>query len=87
LSVPFTQYLRPYGRRTEVAIDLNPETEAKALEILAAGYVFECEELTTGHVSFTIHDPRKQEDVAIQLGANGPEVPSLVTKLIMGFKL
>ena len=85
MGIPFVQYLRPDGRRRHTSIERGPATEAKAAVILRAGYVFECEELSTGHASFTIHDPRDEEDVAIEICLNGPEVPATVDKLIEKF--
>lgn len=83
--IPFTQYLRPNGRTAPVEIGRSAEVEQKAQEIMAAGYRFECEHLTTGHASLTIHDPRIEEDVAIEVVPNGPGVPAAVDRLVMGF--
>lgn len=87
MSIPFTQFLRPHGRRQTVLITLDRVAEAKAFLILAAGYQFQCEELTTGQASFTIFDPTIQEDVAIKICPNGPAVPKTVTALIMDFTI
>lgn len=85
--IPFTQYLRPDGRIRETGISRPADVEAKAQEILNAGYRFECEELHTKDVSLTIFDPEAEEDVAIELVPNGPAVPAAVDKLIMSFEL
>lgn len=87
MSIPFTQYLRPNGRRVEVDIDRPEEIERKAQQIIAAGYVFECEHLSTGHASLTIADPEKEEDVAIEVVMNGPDVPAAVDRLVSKFML
>lgn len=87
MNIPFTQFLRPHGRRNTIMITFDRVTEAKASLILAAGYQFQCEELTTGHASFTIFDPTIQEDVAIKICPNGPDVPATVTALIMDFQI
>lgn len=87
MAIPFTQYLRPDGRARDVSIERPEEIERKALQIIQAGYVFECEELTTGHASLTIADPRKGDDVAIEVVPNGPAVPDAVDRLVEGFNL
>lgn len=81
--VPFTQYLRPNGRRTAVSIDMPNEIARQAAAIIAAGYRFECEELTTGQVSLTIADD--DMDYAIEVVMNGPGVPEAVARLIGRF--
>ena len=53
-SIPFTQYKLPHGARIEVSINRPEAIAEKAKRIIEAGYRFECEILTTGHVSFTI---------------------------------
>lgn len=87
MAIPFTQYLLPNGRRAPTEIERGPEVEAKAREIIAAGYCFECELLTTGHVSLTIADPLEQEDVAIEVVPNGPGLGEAVDKLVSDFQI
>jgi hypothetical protein len=84
VSIPFTQYLRPDGRRTLVDIDRSAETEALAREFIDSGGYFECEELTTGHASFTAGHVWEQErgDIAIEVVRNGPAVPDAVDRLV-----
>jgi hypothetical protein len=78
--VPFTQYLRPNGRKASVGIERPDDIADKADEIIAKGFRFECEELTTGHVSFTVADD--DGDVGIEICWNGVDVPTAVDKLI-----
>lgn len=85
-NIPFTQYLRPDGRKRVVSIDLPDAVAQRAALIIEKGLVFECEELSTGQVSFTITDPR-EGDLDIRICMNGPDVPETVEKLIMEFKL
>lgn len=82
-EIPFTQYLRPNGRQTEVAIDRPPHIAELAERIISRGYRFECEELTTGHASLTIAGPDDDED--IELVMNGPGVPDAVDRLVTRF--
>ena len=84
MSVPFTQYLRPDGRKRAVTIDVPEEVEKIALDFIESGGRYECEELSTGIVSLTA--VKHGDDMAIQLCRNGPEVPSAVERLIMRSK-
>ena len=84
--VRFIQYLRPDGRQVEMFIqDMAPGIVAKAEEIWAAGYRLEAEVLMSGLVSLTISDG--EEDVAVELIANGPEVPKAVDRMISEFNI
>lgn len=87
MSIQFTQYTLPHGRRSTTEIERGADVEAKAREIIAAGYRFECELLRTGHVSLTITDPNEGEDVAIELVPNGPGVGEAVDKLVSEFRI
>lgn len=84
LDVIFTQYLRPHGRTRTVWVPVTPEVKAHADALTADGYVFECEELTTGHVSLTVEHPKERDDgpLAHQLVPNGLQVPVAVVTLI-----
>ena len=84
--VPFTQYLRPDGRRREVFIEVSPELAAKAHTLIARGLAFECEELSTGQASLTITDP-EEGDLDIRVVPNGPGVREAVEDLIRNFGL
>ena len=81
-AIPFTQFLRPNGRRADVWVTRPPEVVAQARATIARGYRFECEELMTGHVSLTIADPILEDDVAYEIVPNGPEVPDAVDRLV-----
>ena len=83
--IPFTQYLRPDGRKRKLEISRPPEIEEKAHNIIEQGFRFECEELTTGQVSVTIFDPEQEEDVCIRVIPNGSDVLVAVDKLITDF--
>lgn len=85
MSIPFTQYLLPDGRRRDEAIDRPGEIEAIANRFIAAGGRYECEILTTGEVSLTAvkEVDGEEQDVGIVLcpnapGAVGPKVDELV---------
>ena len=84
-DIPFIQYKRPDGRQVPVSINRPQPISALAAVILGAGYRFETEILMDGLVSFTVFDPRTEEDVAIEVCKNGPEVPKTVDRLIEEF--
>jgi len=81
--IPFTQYLRPNGRRNEVTIERPKEICDKAWSIIDEGYRFEAEVLTTGYVSLTIS--KNSEDHAIKVINNGPDVPLAVDNMVNNF--
>jgi len=84
MAISFTQYMRPDGRRVSVTIDRPAEIEALADHFLASGGRYECEHLTTGHVSLTAVKMVDDEmaDVEIEVCANGPTVPDAVDRLV-----
>ncbi len=85
MTIPFTQYITPNGRKRKGGFDRPEDIEAKAVEIIKEGFVFESEITGGGMVSLTISDPKKDEDVAIKLCANGPDVPKAVDEMINKF--
>jgi hypothetical protein len=83
MTISFTQYLRPDGRRRDVEVDRSPEVEAAAERFVAAGGRYECEVLTTGHASLTaVHGVDGEDrDIAIVL-CDQPSVPERVDELV-----
>jgi hypothetical protein len=84
-TVAFTQYLRPNGRAVDVSIERPDEISNLADKIVSRGYRFECEHLTTGHISVTIANPKKDIDEDIEVINNGPEVPIAIDRMIKRF--
>lgn len=91
--VPFTNYQRPDGRREETAMPVAIELSDKVDQILAKGYKFESEYLSTGDWSFTITDP-EEGDLSMeilfrhQMGGNAREAAiATIEKMIREFKL
>jgi hypothetical protein len=84
MSIPFTQYLRPDGRRRSVEIDRPAEVEAIAEQFIASGGRFECEVLMTGEISFTAvkEVDGEEQDVEIVICENGPGVGEKVDELV-----
>ena len=63
MSIPFTQYLLPNGQRRAQQIDRPADIESLAEKFIASGGRYECEVLTTGHVSFTAVKEIDPDDV------------------------
>lgn len=78
--IPFTQYLLPNGRRRQINIDRPAPVEAEARKLIEAGVDFEVEILVTGVVSLTAS--YEEEDIAIELTRNGPEMDDAVDRLV-----
>ena len=86
MSIPFTQYLMPDGRRSQVLIDRSPEIEARARRIIDLGYRFEIEMLSDyASIHMTITND-EHGDVASEIVTNGPAVPEAVDRMICGFR-
>lgn len=83
--IVFIQYLRPNGRKQFVQIERPDPVVVKADFIRLHGFRFEIEELMTGQVSMTISDD--DNDYAICVCDNGPEVPKSVDDLILEFNV
>jgi hypothetical protein len=86
-DVPFTQYLRPDGRRRKVCIERAPDVAAQAQRLINAGYHFDIEELMNGTVSMTVEPDQPDAEgetfpIASELVPNGPAVPDAVDRLI-----
>jgi hypothetical protein len=84
MGIPFTQYLLPDGHPRPVVVDRPPDIEALAQRFIALGGSYECEMLTTGEVSFTAVSDigGEQQDVAIEVCANGPPVLDAVDAVV-----
>ena len=70
-EIPFTRYLLPNGAKTPTTFKSTGKTARIAKALVGFGLLFECEILTTGEVSLTVHDPEIEEDISIQLCENG----------------
>ena len=83
-GIPFTQYMRPDGRKVPVTVERPAEIEVLAQRFIEAGGYFEVEHLMTGHASLTAGFVVDGEpmDVAIQVVENGPAVSAAVDELV-----
>lgn len=82
MSIPFTQFLMPDGRRTSVEIDRPEEVESIAQRLILFGCRFEIEMLRTGEISMTV-ERGEDETLAIEVCPNGPDVPVCVDRLVI----
>jgi hypothetical protein len=80
MSIKFTQYLRPNGEQRPVEIDMPKEVEEKADTLVADGYHFDIEKLSTGMISMTCE--KDNEIVSMEVCPNGPEVVDCVQKIV-----
>lgn len=53
MTIPFTQYVLPDGRKREGGFDRSADVEAMATTLLAEGVHFDAEVLSNGTVSLT----------------------------------
>lgn len=80
MSIPFTQYLMPDGRRNEVTIDMPANVEQAAFALIEKGCHFDIEMLSTGMISMTCE---KDEDlIAIEVCPNDERVVAGVEKIV-----
>lgn len=84
MSIPFTQYLLPNGRRQRTEVDRPAEIEAIARRFIDAGGRYECEVLTTGQVILTaVMDLEGEpQDVEMEICGNGPKVMDATDRLV-----
>ena len=82
MSIPFTQFLMPNGRKNLVTIDRPDKVEKQAEALIAANLSLEIEMLTTGEISMTVEDHSEENTVAIRVCHNGPDVPINVDDMI-----
>lgn len=78
--IPFTQYMLPNGRQVDTSFPADDLTHEAAQKIIAQGARFAAEVLRTGAVSLTVE--YDDDDIAIEVVPNGPEVLSAIVKLV-----
>ena len=84
MTIPFTQYLMPNGRKVQDSIERPPEVEEKSRAVIEAGGAFEMEMLRvpTGLPNVSITCSYDEEDIAHRLCVNGPDVLDTVDKVV-----
>ncbi len=88
--IPFTQYMRPSGRKVPTGFTSEREEVGIAAEaLLDRGLVFEIEVLTNGMISATITNPEPADDqcgdLAHVLCMNEASVLPKIEKMILEF--
>lgn len=85
LTIPFTQFLLPDGRKREMTIEVVPEVAEMASNLIADGYKFEIEILTNGMVSASVEKPESHEDdpqtLAMKIMPNGPGMQEAIEEM------
>lgn len=81
MSIKFTQYLMPDGRKEPVKIDRSENIERMAEEIIKKGYKFEIEMLRNGSISMTCEND--DPPISHQICQNGPAVMEAVDTLVL----
>lgn len=85
MSIPFTQFLLPNGRRRHETIDRPDDIEALANSFIASGGRFEMEmlpDLETVSLTAVHKVDGEYDDIAIEVCSNGPDVPDAVDRLV-----
>lgn len=81
----FTQFIFPHGRKEEISIEVAPDIEKMAQELVAAGYAFEieCQTAFTYPGAIVYMDCcNAQVELANEACENGPRVPEKVVSLV-----
>ena len=84
MSILFTQYLMPHGRKSPQSIDRPAEVEEKAHAVIDGGGAFEMEMLNVhpGLPNVSITCAYEDEDIAHELAVNGPAVLVAIDSVI-----
>jgi hypothetical protein len=82
MIVQVRQYLRPNGRIENVTTDLSDDLASHYSEMIALGWNFGAEVLTTGNISLTIEDLDKGEDITGRIVSNDPSVQSAMEDML-----
>lgn len=83
MSIPFTQYLMPNGRKVPVTIEMEPDVETRAKALIDRGCHFDIEMLNTGVISMTCENSEYEEEIiSIVLCENDKTVVESVRKLV-----
>lgn len=85
MSIPFTQYMMPNGRRVQVLCDSDSDTEKAAKVLVDAGCHFDIEMLMNGVISMTCEKEDDSGETVVlghELCSNGPDVPIHVKLLV-----
>jgi hypothetical protein len=85
MSIHFTQYLMPDGRKQDVYIEMPEEIEKLASKFIEADGWYEAEmlsDMVTISLTACWNQKDSNNDVVIQLAPNGPAVVKAVEELV-----
>jgi len=89
MTIEFTRYNLPNGRKTTEMITIDPETDALGNKLIESGITFSIEILTTGMVALYATNsslPEPEDDFDTQeicyISQNGPEIIGKVKGMI-----
>lgn len=80
-SIPFTQWLRPDGRRKAVVLDRPPAIARLADDLIADGFHFDIEVIGL-NVSMTVEGTKVNTPLAHEVTGNGPQIYAAVDRLV-----
>jgi len=85
MTIEFTRYNKPNGRKNTEMITIDPETDALGNKLIESGITFSSEILRTGTVAlYAINNnlPDAEEQELCYISANGPEIIGKVKGMI-----
>jgi len=83
VNIPFTQHLRPDGRKRPLTVDAPTELEAEVKKLLEAGVTFSAEVLRTEYAyNIALYIEKGADLLAMELCPNGPEILEALKRLI-----
>ncbi len=82
MTVEVIQYMRPNGRPVRQLTDIGDRYRTAYAYMLRRGWNLAAEELTTGHISLSIENRKKGEDVDIRVVDNGPGVQRAIEAML-----
>jgi hypothetical protein len=81
MTIIFTRFHKPNGRRSKVEIDRPTDIDKMARDLVRYGYDFEIEVLRGDEVHMTVSN--EDGDMCSRICENGPQVPISVDSMIV----
>ena len=81
MTIMFTQFHRPNGKRSKVEIDRPTDIDKMARDLVRMGYDFEIEVLRGDEIHMTVSN--EDGDLCSRICENGPQVPISVDSMIV----
>lgn len=80
MTIIFTRFHKPNGRRSKVEIDRPTDIDKMARDLVRYGYDFEIEVLRGDEIHMTVSN--EDGDLCSRICENGPQVPISVDEMI-----